>query len=298
MSASGRGKWLGLLIAVLLYMPVAKVLASEAVVTTYDDRTLTGELVSQDENTVTLLISGIKTPIPRQSIKSIEIKDAPPEQYRKLRADLDDDDLDGRYRLAYQMYEKKWYELAMVELQSMRRDFPDSDKVRALQTVVQSRIDREREEARQTIRPNNNTVNNRPTTQPDIEVDGMPGPERRLTEEQINTIRVYEVDLSEEPNISLKPETIEKLYENYATNERLTKDRREFKRMPGHEQLEVIFDLQARELYPEVVIRQDSPAIKAFSYETASALCVELLCGHGLSWRRFTGQPVPVPHPA
>ncbi len=264
MSASGRGKWLGLLIAVLMYMPVAKVLASEAVVTTYDDRTLTGELVSQDENTVTLLISGIKTPIPRQSIKSIEIKDAPPEQYRKLRAELDDDDLDGRYRLAYQMYEKKWYELAMVELQSMRRDFPDSDKVRALQTVVQSRIDREREEARQTIRPSTGPGASNPTTQPDVEVNGMPGPERRLTEEQINTIRVYEVDLSEEPNISLKPETIEKLYENYSSNDRLTKDRREFRRMPGHEQLEVLFDLQARELYPEVIIRQDSPAIKAF----------------------------------
>ena len=263
MSACGRGKWLGLLAVVFLCLPVAKVCASEAVITTYDDRTLTGELVSQDEKTVTLLISGIKTPIPRQSIKSIEVKDAPPEQYRKLRAELDDDDLDGRYRLAYQMYEKKWFELAMVELQSMRRDFPDSDKVRALQTVVQSRIDREREEARQTIRPSNNTGSNRPT-QPQNEVSGMPGPDKRLTEEQINAIRVYEVDLSEKPNITLKPETIDKLYENYASNDRLTKDRRAFRKLEGHEQLEILFDLQARELYPEVIIRQDSPAMKAF----------------------------------
>ncbi len=259
MRASDQVKWLGLCCAIVMAVLPMRAEASEAVVTTYDGRTLTGELVSQDTKTVTLIISGIKTPISKDSIQSIEIKDTPEEQYRKLRAELDDDDLDGRYRLAYSMYEKKWLELSMTELKALRQDFPDSDKVRALQTVVQTRLDRQRDEQPPATRP---ASHKQPAAA--AEVTDTPDADQRLTEEQINSIRVYEVDLSEEPRITIPQDTIDKLYEAYATDDRLTKDRRAFRRLPGHKQLEVIFDLQARELYPEVVIRQDAPAIKAF----------------------------------
>lgn len=259
MRTSDRGIWLGLIFAMAICLVSGSARASEAVVTTYDGRTLTGELVSQDQKTVTLLISGIKTPIPQRSIQSIEIKDAPHEQYRKLRAELEDDDLDGRYRLAYVMYEKKWFELAMTELQSLGRDFPDVDKVGSLRDLVQSKFEKQQNETRRITRPvpggQNGTVN---------EVTQTPGPEQRMTEEDINAIRVYEVDLAEEPRITLTPETIEKLYDTYATDDRLTKDRRAFRKLTGDQQLKVLFDLQARELYPEVVIRQDAPALKAF----------------------------------
>ena len=64
MRASVRGMCLSLVCAVAVLVTSSSVRASEAVVTTYDGRTLTGELLSQDESTVTLMISGIKTPIP------------------------------------------------------------------------------------------------------------------------------------------------------------------------------------------------------------------------------------------
>jgi hypothetical protein len=276
MRALDRGMCRTLACAIVVCVLSSGAWASEAVVTTYDGRTLTGELISQDQTTVTLLISGIKTPIPQRSIQSIEIKDAPDEQYRKLRAELDDEDLDGRYRLAYQMYEKQWFELAMVELQSMRRDFPDSDKVGALQNVIQSRMDNQRRETTSQTRPEPGNQNNTVT-----EVTEVPGPEQRLTEEQINALRVYEVDLAEEPRITIKPETIEKLYETYASDDRLTKDRRAFRRLAGHEQLEVLFELQARDLYPEVIIRQDSPAMKAFRSQVHQRYALNYCAANG-----------------
>lgn len=264
MRMSDRMWWSLLGFAVVLALMPGRALASEAVVTTYDGRTLTGELVSQDETTVTLLISQIKTPIPRDTIKSIEIKDSPEEQYRKLRADLDDGDLDGRYRLAYMMYEKKWFELAMKELTSLRKDFPDEGKVQTLQRVVQSRIEHEKEKEQERATASHE---NRPKPdQPGAvdEVTDMPGRDKMLTDAQINTIRVYEVDLAEHPRVTIPPDTIDKLFKDYASDDRLDKDQRAFKRKPGYEQLAVLFDLQARELYPDVVIRQDSPAIKEF----------------------------------
>ena len=158
------------------------------------------------------------------------------------------------------MYEKKWYELAMVELQSLARQFPEDEKVAALRTLVQSKIDDQQKDTRSDTRPSPTGSNNNPVT----EVTDTPSPDQRLTEEQISTIRVYEVDLAQEPRSLSRRKPLTRLYEAYASNDQLTKDRRAFKRMPGYEQLQVLFNLQARELYPEVIIRQDSPAIKEF----------------------------------
>ncbi len=258
MRASDIGVYLKLVCALAVVVWSCQTQAREAVVTTLDGRTLTGELVSQDETTVTLQISGIKTPIPRRSIQDIEMLAEPRDQYRQMRAELDDDDLDGRYRLAYTLYEKKWFDLAMSELRSLELAFPESDKVRSLQTVVQSRLDRQQRPPREQ-RPTDAQADD-----PVNLVTQAPGEEMLLTQEQINLIRVYEADLEAQPRVTLPAETIKKLFETYASDDRLVKDQRAFKRMPGHEQLNVLFDLQARELYGDVVIRQDAPAIKAF----------------------------------
>ena len=260
MRAFDRGMCLSLICALSVCVLTGQARAKEAVITTYEGRTLTGELVAQDEVSVTLLISGIKTPIPKRTIQHLEIKDEPAEQYRKMRAELQDDDLDGRYRLAYSMYEKKWFDLAMVELQSLERSFPDSDKVRALQAVVKSRLERQQEAATPEARPTTPDTKTPAVT----EVTETPGPETRLTEQDVNVIRVYEADLDAKPNVTMPPDTIDKLFKDYASDDRLVKDQRAFRKLEGYEQLEVLFSLQARELYPDVIIRQDSPAMREF----------------------------------
>lgn len=279
MCAVDRGTWPGLLIAVLcLLLSAGYAEAREAVVTTLDGLTLEGELIGQDETTVTLMISGIKTPIPRKTIDSIQLKEAPAEQYRKMRAELEDDDLDGRYRLAYTMYEKKWYELSLQELSALERDFPDSEKVRALKSVVQGSMERERQRQTETSRPA--TTPRTPQTPVNV-VTEMPGHDQRLTEEQINLIKVYEVDLDAQPNVIVTDETIQKLFENYASSDRLKMDQREFRRLPGHEKLGVLFDLQARDLYKDVIVRQDPPAIRAFRSELHSRYVLNYCAAKG-----------------
>lgn len=260
MRAFDRGMCLSLVCVLSVCVLAGQARAKEAVITTYEGRTLTGELIAQDEVSVTLLISGIKTPIPKRTIQNLEIKDEPIEQYRKMRAELQDDDLDGRYRLAYTMYEKKWFDLALTELQALERSFPDSDKVRALQAVVKSRLERQQATETPADRPASTDTKNAAVT----EVTETPGPDSRLAEADINAIRVYEADLEAKPNVTLPPDTIDKLFKTYASDDRLVKDQRAFRRLEGYEQLELLFTLQARELYPEVIIRQDSPAMKTF----------------------------------
>lgn len=259
MRASDRGMWLKAVGALVLIVIVSQAQAREAVVTTVDGQVFTGELVSQDPTTVVLRISGIKTPIPRKSIQSLQLKASPQEEYRRMRAQLQDDDLDGRYRLAFTMYEKKWLELSLTELNALAQRFPDSRKVTALASAVQERIEQERAKAAQSV-----PVAPTPRGQAAAPLTQEPDPTLRLTQEQISLIRIYEIDLATEPRVTLPSDTIDKLFETYASDDRLDKDRRAFRRKPGHEQLATLFDLQARELYSEVVIRQDPPAVKSF----------------------------------
>ncbi|MEZ6192303.1 MAG: hypothetical protein R3C45_13575 [Phycisphaerales bacterium] len=294
MRAFDRGMCLNLVCALSLCVLAGHALAKEAVITTYEGRTLTGELVAQDEVSVTLLISGIKTPIPKRTIQNLEIKDEPAEQYRKMRAELQDDDLDGRYRLAYTMYEKKWFDLAMVELKSLEQSFPDSDKVRALQAVVKSRLDRQQETATPAARPVTPANNSAAVT----EVTETPGPDTRLTEADINVIRVYEADLDAQPNVTLPSDTIDKLFKDYASDDRLAKDQRAFRKLQGYEQLEVLFTLQARELYSRCHHPPGLAGDERFPLAGPPALRPELLRHDRLPRGQLARWPVPVPYPA
>jgi hypothetical protein len=91
-----------------------------------------------------------------------------------------------------------------------------------------------------------------------------------LTEEQINTLRVFEVDLTIRPAVLIRPETIDRLLLHHADeNLRGETNQRKFRALKGYQQLEYIFsmvehDPEIRKLYEEVVIRKDPPAFATF----------------------------------
>ena len=76
-----------------------------------------------------------------------------------------------------------------------------------------------------------------------------------LTEEQANLIKVYEVDLDDPPRINVPRTTVNRLLDEHRDHPLIptTEDgRRAFRGLPDAEILDVMFRVQARELYPEV----------------------------------------------
>ena len=263
-----------LLVAGLLATPAAFA-QQQAVVTMNDGRVFRGELVGQNTTTVTLKIANIDTPIQRADIASIDVEKPIEQEYAQRRAALQDGDLEGRYALAQWLYERQAFGLAQRELDDLAARFPDDARVSALQKVVAGRLKLAEQaqsatpaEPRQPEPAAPAPADETPAAEPlSTEVLAVDSPENKLTPEQINLIRLYEVDLSRRPPVVVPRDVIEDLLTNHAESKAVPRGRQEqaaLRGAQGWRQLQVIFDAQARELYPRVQVRADPPAIQTF----------------------------------
>ena len=247
----------------------AVVLAQDTEVVTTEGVRLVGQLIEEDESFVTLRISGIKMPIPRGEIKSIKYGQTFEQQYTQKREALADEDVDGWYVLAYWLFENEYHELAQQELQAMADRFSGDSRIRQLSSIVDAQIKLLRESSapkgqapvaatRPSINPQEvkSVQPSRPGQAPEL-----------LTDEQIHLIKVYEIDLNEKPKVIVPREVIDQVFEDYADHPGLPKGsraRKRFRSAPGYEQLRLIFNLRARQLYRLVRVKSDPPAIREF----------------------------------
>jgi len=254
--------------------------AATAVVVLKDGKELSGEIVSENDSTIMLKIAGISTPIDRSNIKSIKYKLSIKEEYEKRRAKIKDDDITGRYKLASWLVEKDEYELAikeLVDLQKIAKDDGDQ-RIEVLARVAQSRLKVQREaQAAANQRRNKPAVAKprdpvkRPApgagqVKPE---DGVPFemPTDLLSDEQINLIKVYELEIADKPKVTFKRDDLEDFYAKHGNDLEGIQGRdgkRRFFRMKGYEQLELVFEAQDRGFYSKAIVRGDPPTMTAF----------------------------------
>jgi hypothetical protein len=91
----------------------------------------------------------------------------------------------------------------------------------------------------------------------------------RLTDEQINLIKVYEIDLTStrEPRIVIPRDVISEFLEEYSDKDKSLRGRKSqqaFRRASGAKQLRKMFQLRAREFYGRAEVREDPQAIEFF----------------------------------
>ncbi|MEX0653763.1 MAG: hypothetical protein WD534_10440 [Phycisphaeraceae bacterium] len=231
--------------------------AEEVIVTGKDDRQIRGELIEQDEQQVVLDVAGIRTTLPRDEIYRIDPVPSAEQVYRQRRAELEDDDLIGRAALVQELIDMRAYDLARQELAALQRLRPDSAQLNRLERTIDARLRLEQTPPGERTAPD-------PDAAPSAASRTADG---RLTQEQINRIRVYEIDLSEEPRVHVPRATLDKLFLRYIEDERIPRSQAaqaNVRRARGHQQLALIFDLQARELYGEVEVAHDPPALRDF----------------------------------
>jgi len=247
----------------------AVVLAQDTEVVTTEGVRLVGQLIEEDESFVTLRISGIKTPIPRDTIKNIKYGQTFEQQYTQKRQSLADQDVDGWYALAYWLFKNEYHELAKQELQAMAGRFPDDSRIRQLSSIVEAQVKLLGEpSAAEDQAP---VATTKPSSNPQETEKAHPilpeqAPEL-LTDEQIHLIKVYEIDLNEKPKVIVPREVIDRVFEDYADHPGLPKGdraRKKIRAAPGYEQLKLIFHLRARRLYRMVRVKGDPPAIREF----------------------------------
>lgn len=252
------GFWMACLVVAVF---AGDALAREAVVVTKDGKRYEGELLREENDRVVLEIAGISTPILRSDIQTFDIKKSIEEQYEERRAELADDDLDGRYSLAYFLFENDALELAEKELRQLRQLAPESEKVRLLETVVQQRKKLLQSEQAQPAQPTTPSPSSPAGPRGSAQVDG------RLSPEQVNIIRVWELPndfVNAGPPIQIPPKVVNEFLEKYRDQPGMPRGRNEeraFRGASDARKLELMMEQRAREFYGEVKVTRDPPAM-------------------------------------
>ena len=226
-------------------------------------------VMSVEGDAYTVLIGGLQVVVREEDISDLIVLPSVSERFRQMRALIDPADADSMSALANWCFERGLYDESMGVIDDALDRAPDDTGLQNLRDMLRAQIElakiRRAREAREEIEA---------LLEPEDEEEGastrLPRPYPDfplLTDEQINLIKVYEVDLRRSPRILIDRETIDTLVARYAENPLIptTREGRDaFKRRTPAEILGVMFRVQARELYPEVRVVGHPESLRSF----------------------------------
>jgi len=256
-----------------------------ATVVLHDGQVINGTLVEETDDAITLLINGIRTTLPTSKIRESYIQPPIEERYKAVRATIDDDDAEALVQLARWLMDKGRHDLAIVELDGVLKHEPFNDQARSLRVIAEQNIKlqanrNKKDDEKEPDRPK------RPAQdEPDFPL---------LTPEDVNLIRVWEINEKNPPSLTIPRETMEAVIEKYAGHPRIpdsAADRAAILAMEPADQLRLLFALQAREFYPEVQVHEDPEAIRIFRDQVQKTwlrnACATTRCHGGTEAGRF-----------
>lgn len=240
-------------------LPLVTDAEPETVVVLRDGQRFTGFLVKQTPERVVLRIAGIDTPIKASLVERVEILPPVRERYRQMRALIDDTDVDRLLLLAEWLRVRSEWDAALTEIDQALSVKPDHPEALRLRLLVQSQKElAERPRVTDPERPSPAQAPGAGPAEP-----GFP----LLSDKDINTIKVYEVDLKDPPRMVIERETIDQLLARFKGDRRLPQSPEEQQalyRASPTRVLDLMFKLRARELYPEVKIVDLPESLRAF----------------------------------
>jgi len=241
--------------------PTGEVPQVEAVIYFNDGRRLTGFLVSQDEKQTVVRIEGIDTKIDAPLIERVEILPPVEERYKKLREAIQDDDVERRLLLVEWLVNRRQYELARTEIEGVLKVAPESSQAKKLKLLLeqQQAVDRAAAELKaKGIKAPKGTSNGDP---------GRRAAFPMIEPEDVNLIRVFQVNLNDPPKMSIGREVVDELIKKYADRPEIPaseEGRQALYRKRPNQILRLLFELKARELYPMVKVQEDPASMKLF----------------------------------
>jgi hypothetical protein len=249
--------------------PAEKEAEPEVVLHLIDGRRFTGFLVEKNAKEFIIRIAGIKTPFKADEVARYQVLPPVLERFKELRKAVDDLDVDQMLRLTEWLTERGQLDLALQELDGLLKRVPESATALRARQQLLMRIEL-RDKAR--TRP----VEGAPPAEPE-EPPAKDGPEPRanggfeafpyLGPDDINLMKVYEIDLAKPPRLEVPREVIDALLEKHSGHPVLPvsqEGRDAIHRMPAREQLSLLFRVRARELYPKVKVIDQPESMRLF----------------------------------
>jgi hypothetical protein len=236
--------------------PVPIDLTGDVEVLLNDGRRITGRLAERTDEYVVITVAGLPAKFNIADINEITPMRPVEERHKELRAGIDDTDEERLLNLAEWARSKGRLDLALEDVTQVLKVNPSNEAAARLKTLIDAQIELERRKKEETRGAESDTAAKTDKTKFPL-----------LNEEDINIIRVYEVDLADAPRMSISQEAVRNFIETYAGQGPVpsSKDGKEtFARRSVARILSAMFELQAREFYADVKILENPKRMRDF----------------------------------
>ncbi|MFG0275856.1 MAG: hypothetical protein ACF8QF_12460 [Phycisphaerales bacterium] len=242
-----------------------------------------GVLVEERDDAIIVRISGVDTTIAREHIDRITVERPAIDRYREMRRLIADDDIDRRLILIDWMRAENLLDEARLEIEQVLEREPANGDALRLSRLIDEQISlRDRREA-----------DGAPLIPPRTPARAMRRPPAAdfplVSDADANLIKLLEVNLADPPRMVIERETVDKLITGYRGRAGIPRREAEdqaFRRLPAGEILRAMFEVRARDLYPEVEVIDLPESLRLFRDHVNSTWlvngCATTACHGGL----------------
>ncbi len=231
-----------------------------------------GIILEDSFQRVVVEIEGVKTTLPRESVDEVTLDPTFEERYENFKSQLEPGAHRAHFELCQWLFDERRYLLCKKELSALLREvqLPEATQ---LETLLDAQLFVMRgAESRQAPPAPNNATPEEPVASsgaaqagPVDQADLLPT--QILTLEDVNLIRVFELEFDRPPRVNIRPDTIRALIQGYSTSPLIPDTRQGRQAMFRAEPLrivELMFNLRARELYPQIEVLSEPYALNQF----------------------------------
>ena len=255
---------------------------------------ISGTLIRDDFEKVIIEIQGVRTPYPREVVWETIKNLTPRQEYEAAKKRIKPEQHIDRLNLARWLYSKEMYRESKLELESLLITSKLPDAIELL-NIVNAQILLERDPAE------SSSANERsPRGRRESDVKSGPVdlrdllPSKILDPDDVNIMRVYEIDFKNPPKLYVSPESIREVLEKYGDSNLIPSDSSGRTRLFRADPLEIarlIFKLKARDLYSRIEVNSEPSALNQFRLKVHDGWlipnCATSRCHGGIDAGRF-----------
>lgn len=226
-------------------------------------QTREGVILEDGFEHVVLEIEGIRTQFKREDVDFIELRPTVQQRYERFKEQLSRDRPEQHLLLCEWLFEQRMYDEARAELNELMSYHPTAEATK-LMRIVDAQIElRERtKRAEETGR-----ADERRRRLEEARARRAAMEAKLLSENDVNLIRVYEIDFRRPPRVAVSRDLIAELIEKYSEQPEMPATKRDkdaLYRQDPLEIVELIFELRARDLYPQIKVLSEPYALNVF----------------------------------
>ena len=226
-----------------------------------------GVIIEDAFDHVLIEIEGIRARLARTAVDHVRLEPTFEERYTRLKSNLKPNMHEEHLSLCQWLMEQRRYELARDELQALleHSDMPRAHRLLKIVNAQIALLEKPEPSSAPNARDGSKSADPQDDAGPVHGDDLLP--DEIISSEDVNIIRVYEIAFGQPPKVKIKPDTIRTLIETYATSPLIPASqtgRTAMFRADPIDLVRLIFELRARELYPQINVLSEPQTLNMF----------------------------------